>query len=981
MPRGRAAEIQLCVEGDGDIDPAALAAAITVASEACPGTRLIRRGRRWVDSGRAPKVRVARAEDFDRARLDSPLLRKRLANRGAPSSEVVLVRGEPTTVIFRVHHALMDAIGARIWQQQVFRALRGEPVEPAITSVSHEHVIAQAAARLGQNLRPPSQQATIWLPSLLGQASTKYRRAMWRRRTVDGVHPAAVAKIARLITAHSGGTGVVEVPVDLRPYVPGLRTTASIGSKVQLLIGKDEDWNDVHARLLTSLKEGEFLETEGADIALKKKLTVLRRVRCKVDKAIRKKAVFHNVGGVSHLGVVDLADYCADGFTATGYYGLGSTGLSAEFNIVEGQGRTELTVSWFDGPGVAERAETLLDWMADQLSPPDYRLWDGNRTERTAPPTTLTRLFAEQVSRTPDAVAISGEDGDMTYAELSRRSAAVAAALQARGVTRNDRVGLVAGRSAAAIVAIWGILRAGAAYLPIDASYPDARISQLLTDAGASVCLLEPPGEQRDFLPGGCEGVGLDTLSPDGAVSWHDVDGQPDDLANVIYTSGSTGTPKGVEIEHRGMVNYVRWVTREAGIDASARMPLIASISFDMAGCAIFLPLLAGGTVLPVRDVNAVTLREVLEDGRANVLAITPSHLDLINQSGIRRSSMRVVMTAGELLRRSTAVRARELFGPQCRILCQWGPTETTIVNTSHEFDPETDTDPGVPFGRPMDNNTVYLLDSLGRSVPPGEPGEAYVGGVQVARGYLGRPDLTQQRFIRLADGTRAYRTGDIARLLPSGELSFVSRIDDQVKVTGHRVEPAEVAQALEDHPAVRQAAVVARSRPGRTDKELCGYVVCDDDIAPSGLKEFLAGQLPGYMIPAVITAVAEIPRNANGKTDVRQLPDPFAGTHASAAAPHRDDVTNAVARIWAQTLQIDAHLIDEQTDFRQLGGNSILLLTMIDEVSRSVAESGQEEFMGELGRIIREPTLGQISNLAKLAREGQLTGQRSQLA
>jgi acyl-coenzyme A synthetase/AMP-(fatty) acid ligase len=411
-------------------------------------------------------------------------------------------------------------------------------------------------------------------------------------------------------------------------------------------------------------------------------------------------------------------------------------------------------------------------------------------------------------------------------------------------------------------------------------------------------------------------------------------------------------------------------VTREAGIGAATRMPLIASISFDMAGCAFFLPLLAGGTVLPIRDVNAVTLREVIETGDANTLALTPSHLDLINLAGVRRSAMRVVMTAGELLRRSTALRAREIFGPGCRILCQWGPTETTIVNTSHEFDPETDTDAGVPFGRPMDNNTVHVLDSLGRFVAPGEAGEAYVGGVQVARGYLGRPDLTRQRFVRLADGRRVYRTGDIARLLPSGELAFVSRADDQVKVAGHRVEPAEIAQVLEELAEVHQAAVVARSRPGRQDKELCAYVVAAPGTAIAGLKEFLAGRLPRYMIPAAIIAVPDIPRNANGKTDTRQLPDPFSPadgmTGDDGPVADRDEVTNAVAGIWARALQLDARLIDKEADFRQLGGNSILMLSMIDEVSRIVAGDAHEQFMAELGQIIRKPTLGRVSDVAR---------------
>jgi amino acid adenylation domain-containing protein len=970
-PRGRAAEVQLCVEGYGDIDPAALAAAVAAASQACPGARLVRRGRRWVDSGQPPPVRVADSEPgFDRFRLDSPLLRGRLDRPGALGCEVILVRGAPATVIFRVHHALMDGLGAMIWQAQVFRALRGEAVEGATTETTYAEIMVEAAAALGRELQPLPGKLPFDRPNLLGKPATRYRRSMFRRRVIAGTHPAATAKIARLVTAYGDGRGPVCVPVDARQHLPGLRTTVTASGLLRFPIGPDEDWNDVHATLLTAMNEYQYLIGEAPPSPLS--LSAMRAVRNAADKAGRQKGTCDAVAVVSHLGAVDLADFCAPGFEATGYYSLGSVNFPAEFNIVESQGKTELTVAWFDGPGVGERAEALLDWVAGQLSPPAHADWDGNRTARDAPPATLTQLFAEQAGRTPDALAVSGPDGDLTYAELSRRSAALAAALRARGIGRDDRVGLVAGRSAAAITAIWGILRAGAAYLPIDVGYPEARIAQLLTDAGAALCLLESPGQPRGFLPPGCSGVSLDALSLETGPG-EEADVRPEDLANVIYTSGSTGAPKGVEIEHRSMVNYVRWVTREAGIDASVRMPLIASISFDMAGCAIFLPLLAGGTVLPVREVNALTLREVLEDGRANVLAITPSHLELINQSGIRRSSMRVVMTAGELLRRSTAVRARELFGPDCRILCQWGPTETTIVNTSHEFDPATDTGPGVPFGRPMDNNTVYLLDAHGRPVPPGEPGEAYLGGVQVARGYLGRPDLTRQRFIRLADGTRVYRTGDIARLLPTGELSFVSRIDDQVKVAGHRVEPAEVAQVLEEHPAVRQAAVVPRSRPGRSDKELCGYVVCDADGTPAALKEFLAGRLPGYMIPAVLLVVDDIPRNANGKTDVRRLPDPFAGAcGGTAAVPGRDDVTNAVARIWAQTLQVDAHLIDEQTDFRQLGGNSILLLAMIEEVSKSVAGDGAE-FMSELGRIIREPTLGRVSGLARQVRAGQV--------
>jgi amino acid adenylation domain-containing protein len=973
-------ETQICVEGDGVIDPAALADAVDVASRACPGAREVRRGKHWVDSGQAPLVRVVDAAGFGRTRLDSPALRAPLATEGKPTCEVLLVPGAQTTVVFRAH--AMDGRGVMFWLQQVFRALRGEAVEEALSTMSYEEARLEIAANFGVDLSPSAPEAPgpAWRP-VLGPLPRGPRRCAWHRRTIDGVHLGVTAKIARLITAYRdeqtpGGAGRVTVPVDLRQFLPQLRTTGANTGLIELDVNEDDTWADVDARLLTKLRELKFLTAEGDPSVLTMPITLIREMQrwwdnqAKADPDfIRTRHTERNLAHISHLGAVELADLSADGFEATSVYALGSVGLMPEIDVIESRGRTEVTVAWRVGPGAAGRIEAMLDRIEDELSPRAHRVWDGNDTGRPGPDTTLTRLFTEQVGRTPDAVAIASADGDMSYAELDQRSAGMAAELRDLGIRRGDRVGLVAGRSPVTIAAVWGILRSGAAYLPIDASYPDARVTQILTAAGAPVCLLEPPSGDRNLLPPGCAGISLGNLPGSAPAAWHDADGQPGDLACVIYTSGSTGEPKGVEIEHRSLVNYVRWATREAGIDASTRMPLIASISFDMAGCALYLPLLNGGTVLPVPEVNAATLREAIEIGGANTLAITPSHLDLINLAGIRRSAMRVVMTAGELLRRSTALRAREIFGPGCRILCQWGPTETTIVNTSHEFDPEADTDAGVPFGRPMDNNTVYLLDSRGRFVPPGEAGEAYVGGIQVARGYLGRPDLTRQRFVRLADGTRVYRTGDIVRMTPNDELSFVSRADDQVKVAGHRVEPAEIAQVLEDHPEVRQAAVVARSRPGRQDKELCAYVVTSGTTVAT-LKGFLAGRLPRYLVPTAIICVPEIPRNSNGKADIRQLPDPFgpitSGPEAGAPAACLDEVADAVAGIWARALQLDPRLIDEQTDFRELGGNSILMLTMIDEVSRTVAGQVQAEFMAELSQIIREPTLGRISDVAR---------------
>jgi amino acid adenylation domain-containing protein len=974
-PRGLVTDIQLCVEGEGRIDADALAAAVATVAEAGPSSRLTRRGRHWVASGRIPPVRVTEAATFDRQRLDSPLLHASLT-RGKPATcEVVLVQGSPCTVVFRANHGVMDAHGARLWQQQVFRALRGEPVKDAPSRLTTDEIMTEIAARAGEELppvRPVSRQP--WR-SPLGPQPGRPRHSLWRRRRIDGQNPAATAHILRQLVAHEDQSGLILVPVDLRAYLPGLQTTGMAIGDLKMAVHDGDDWSDLHARLLQALAGREFLRNRADPSVLRMPLPVLRAVLRSADAKAARDPDFLSASGfsdvsacVSHLGVVDLTDFRTAEFEPVSYYCLGGADFAPEIIVVESAGQTELTLAWREGPGTAEAAEGLLDRIEEALSPRRYRDWDGNHTARDVPAATLTGLFAEQVARTPAALAVTGPDGDLTYAELNERANAVATALRARGIGREDRVGLVAGRSAAVIAAVWGTLKAGAAYVPIDPGYPDAPAAQILTAADVRVCLLEPAAVSRDLLPPGCAGVSLGALPP-AEPGWQDADVRPGDLAYVVYTSGSTGAPKGVEVEHRTVVNYADWAIRAADIDASTLMLLTSSTSFDVAGCSYFLPLLAGGAVRPVPEVNAVTLRDVLENSGATVMAVTPSHLDLIGQAGVQRSTMRVVMTIGELLRRSTALRAREVLGPQCRILNQWGPTETTVVNTSHEFDPAADTDLGVPIGRPMDNNTLHLLDAHRRFVAPGEPGEIYVGGAQVARGYLGQADLTRERFVHLADGTRVYRTGDIARLLPSGDLTFISRIDDQVKIAGHRVEPAEVTQTLESHPRVRQAAVIPRSRPGQGQKTLCGYAVTDDD-GPDGneLKEFLAARLPPYMIPAAIITVPEIPRNSNGKMDKSKLPDPFA---EAAAVPggmpaDRDEVTAMVAAIWARILQVQAHLLDEQTDFHQLGGNSVLLLSMVSEVGGSIAESGQQQFMDQLGQIIREPTLGRVSQVVR---------------
>ncbi|WP_042422611.1 amino acid adenylation domain-containing protein [Streptacidiphilus anmyonensis] len=979
--------VQHVVEGAGELAPGELAEAMAIAAETSPGMRLVREGRRWVDSGVAPELHVLPPGAFDRGRLDSPALHRGLDGAGA-TCEAVLVPGTPTTpttLVFRAFHGVTDARGLLLWMGDVFRVLRGEPPLGHDSPLNH-HDLARSVAASATGLRTAPAAPLEW-PALAGSPAQQTSRLLWRRRSVDGRHPASVAKVAAALAASTEtGDGRFFVPVDLRRHAPELRSTAMLVHALRVDVAAGEDWQEVQRRLLGSLAEREELTLPFASWLLRMPVPAMRAVNAGIDRAARRRGRYQAGAYLSQLGGVDHDELSTDRFRTTAVYSLGgvSPGGPPEIDLLESPGRTEITVAWHDAPGLAERAEALLETAAEALSPAANRRWAGNRTDRPLPSErSVVELFREQVDRTPDRVALSGPEGKVTYAELSRRADAVATELRRQGVGPGTVVGLLADRTVAAMAGLWGVLRVGAAYLPLDTRHPDARIADLLTDSGSTFCLTQRPYDERACVPPGCRPLILDDLALDGVPpgEFQDAVIDPADLCYVIYTSGSTGRPKGVQIEHRALLNYVHWGTRAFGVDADTRLPLVTSLSFDVTGTSVFLPLLAGGEVVLMRaEPNHLSLRELLVDSGATMLNLTPSHLDLIGRLDLAPSGYRAVIVIGEQLRVEVAARAQQMFGPGCRIINEYGPTEATIGCTAHTFDPVRDARGAVvPIGLPADNTTVHLLDEDRRYVAPGEIGELHLGGAQLARGYLGRPDLNRERFVELADGTRVYRTGDLVRILPSGELECVGRIDDQVKIRGHRVEPAEVAQALEEHPAVDRAVVIARTRPGSQGghgKSLYGYVLTNAPVTEDELAEHLVGRLPAYMLPAAVMALPELPYTVSGKVDARALPDPFAEAEAADArdAPDRgvpvDPVEEAVAGIWARTLGVPRSRLDGTADFHRLGGDSVALLAMLAGVCAEVLTPGQEKaFMAHLGSILREPTLGRVAELARAER------------
>ncbi|HEX8276908.1 MAG TPA: amino acid adenylation domain-containing protein [Longimicrobiaceae bacterium] len=614
---------------------------------------------------------------------------------------------------------------------------------------------------------------------------------------------------------------------------------------------------------------------------------------------------------------------------------------------------------------------------------------------RPSPPVegTLHERFAEVAARFPDSVAVAAEDGSLTYADLDARSDALAAALRARGVGAESLVGLCMERGAGLVVGILGILKAGGAYVPLDPSLPADRLAFLLSDSGVRIVAAEE--RTRGVLPAFEGEIVVVAPSPPGPLSPasgrkgendNDVSLAPlplagdwrgqavgrgpvvsaDSLAYVIYTSGSTGRPKGVPVTHANVARLFDATREWFGFGADDVWTLFHSYAFDFSVWEIWGALLHGGRLVVVPHAvsrSPEAFRELLGREGVTVLNQTPSAFyGLIRADGDAAGgaglALRHVVFGGEALDLAALRPWMERHGEEApRLVNMYGITETTVHVTYRPLAREdVDGARGSRVGVAIPDLAVYLLDAHGGPVPAGVPGEMCVGGAGVARGYLGRPELTAERFVpdpfSGAAGARMYRSGDLARLRPGGDLEYLGRIDSQVKIRGFRIEPGEVEAALAELPEVREAVVLARG-DASGERRLVGWVVPADGAAPTveSLRDGLLGRLPEYMVPAAFVVLEELPLTANGKVDRRALPEPDAARPelAGAYVEPRTDAERALARVWSEVLGVET--VGARDNFFALGGDSIRSI-------RVVARAREEGLEVALPLIFRHQTV-----------------------
>jgi amino acid adenylation domain-containing protein len=606
----------------------------------------------------------------------------------------------------------------------------------------------------------------------------------------------------------------------------------------------------------------------------------------------------------------------------------------------------------------APSASVALNGSARQEILPEW-----NATEQEFPADALLhRLFEAQVERTPDAIAVVFENEHLTYAALNRRANQLAHKLGNLGLAPDGLAGVCMERSLEMVVALLAILKAGGAYVPLDPTYPQERLALMIDDARMPVILAQARFAQLCDAPSSEAGsprlVCVDTedcTAENPANPTDPADFSPENLAYVIYTSGSTGRPKGVMIPHRAVCNYIFWMQAVYPVDGRDRVLQQISISFDPSVWEFFLPLFAGAQLVMAQPEGHRDTRYIVETiARYGIttLQTVPSMLRMLVEEprlAACGSSLRRLFCIGEALPPDLCEKFFARLG-DCRLINIYGPTECTIAATFHACVPGARI---VPIGRPVANTRLYILDAKLQPVPVGVPGELYLAGVQLARGYWGRPELTAAAFLHY-NGERVYKTGDLARWLPDGTVDCLGRVDNQVKIRGFRIEPGEIEAALNRQPGVADSAVVLREdKPG--DKSLVAYVVSDQGvngadpshvtnlngssngrISESALISELKKTMPVYMVPSAIVILPALPRTPNGKLDRRALPAPDYSASRKAGASFITPSTwmeAMLVEVWQKIL--DRRPIGVTDDFFDLGGNSLLAIRMLAETEK----------------------------------------------
>jgi tyrocidine synthetase-3 len=547
----------------------------------------------------------------------------------------------------------------------------------------------------------------------------------------------------------------------------------------------------------------------------------------------------------------------------------------------------------------------------------------------------IQALFEQQVLQTPEAIALQFGSERLTYRQLNERANQLAHTLRKMGIAPGVLVGLYMEHSIETIIGLMGVLKAGGAYVPLDPAHPAGQLVFMLGDADISLLLTQ------QHLASYFTAADIDMLCLDSQwdrVAEAPVDNptplaQSQDLVYVIYTSGSTGRPKGVKIQHTNLVNYIWWASQVYLQGENLSFPLYSSLSFDLTATSIFTPLITGNKIVIYR-IQGWEIANIINDNQVDILKVTPSHLALIKDNKLDDSRIKRLIIGGEALETELARQIHDDFGQQVEIFNEYGPTEATVGCMIYRFDPAMDQRAFVPIGKPAANMHIYILDEQLAPVAENVTGELYIAGAGLAAGYWRRPELTDERFVNnpFVPGTKMYKTGDMARMLATGNIEFIGRQDEQVKFRGYRVELNAIRSELKRHSDIRDSVVLV-DKDQKGHDVMVAYYVSRQALDAVDLRTFLARHVIEETIPNIFIHLKRLPLTLNGKVDYRGLPpwrEVRQQAHGQYVAP-RNPAEEILADIWTQVLEIEQ--IGIHDNFFALGGHSLLATQVISRI------------------------------------------------
>ncbi len=964
---------------EGPLDPARMQAAVTTVLDRHEILRSV-----FADDGAGPSARVLPTTSVpvalhnvnDRSNSEVVSMARGALAAGlaqpfdlaaAPPTRVSIIQGSGTTAVaFVLHHIAADAASVGILCDEITAAYRGDagaaPVlqyadyaawqrrvdqSEAVTAELEWWAAYLAGAPEVSTFPPDRTQATdqashvlgfVWSPELSEGIRTL------ARQHATTLYMTLIAACAAALRLHTGQNEVViGSPMGLRERTEFERTIGPFVNLLMLRIDLSDD--PTFAELMVRARNAVLDAHDHRRVSFEKLLERIKPPRSRDHAPLFQVAVVQHGGNEG-----DAITIQGGGAMHELTWFVRDTGASIA-------GAFEYSPERYSRDSMARIAAHMQAILTTAVSDPARRITAGllltpqerqqvtevfNDTNVESRADGFVKRFEQQVANDPLRRAVTFNGASLTYGALNERANRLARHLLAQGIGRGHRVAVCLPRSLDLLVTLIAIQKSGAAYVPLDPGFPADRLTQMLADSEAAMVVTTAEAAQSLVIADAVTMLDID--SANGAVGELDaanlaVDAAADeDPVYVIYTSGSTGVPKGVVVSHGALANLLDSMARVPGLSADDVLAAVTTISFDIAGLELYLPLIVGASIQLVPADTAADGPELLAHLTAcgaNVLQATPVTWRLLIEAGWQGGPQFRALCGGEALPRDLADQLLERVGELWNL---YGPTETTIWSTAERIEKGSE----ISIGRPIANTQIYVVDQSGDPVPIGIPGEIWIGGAGVALGYHRRAELTAERFVadsfRPGPGARLYRTGDLGRWRPDGRLDHLGRIDQQVKVRGFRIELGEIEAVLATHPAVRQTVVVAReAAPGLV--RLVAYIVYrpGEDLTVSDVRRFLRRQLPEYMVPSVVVHIDSIPLTPNGKLDRARLPDPFknalpTGAEFEAPAPGAEQ---SMAAIWREVLKVER--IGANDNFFELGGHSLLSLRVVAAVEKQL--------------------------------------------